>query len=624
MREIDKILNVIESSIQNNAFEKIETDRLELKDLSRGTEWVELYKTINAFLNSKGGIVVIGIKEDEKNQKFKFTDFNYHIEERLKDLPKEFTDEFGNKLDLKEYVNPNLIEIVPFLTGRVCLIFIEKLPEDKKYVFYKGNAYERRLTGDHKLTKDNIRLQNELRDELQNAVELQLVPSATIEDLDVDKLNEYILRLNTDKKVETIKADIDSAMSFLVRKRMIRDGCPTILGMLVCGKNVFDHLSGRCEVDAYFETGKELANDQKVYKDNIIPLMESAWSFAFSKIGTGVSTQKGGSTVYEYPEDVIRETINNALAHRDYSSGRFSILRVVSNRYLEIRNPGRFREEHMFHADIPLKIRKIIPIPKAKNPNLADILKVYKRWEGRGIGMSTLTNYALDNQIDVPYYRLYSDNEVGLYIPKGKVLDEKAEIWISSFQRYILKSTNGLELTDGEKTVLAYLYKSEELGNNEFYTINLTQDNNHFSVINKLLEYRLIEKVVHDNKIFQIYKINSILKRNEFSSEMRTLFGGAYDSLSALLKDVLQSIYVYNEFSLVNEVSANIVGNYLYHKKFRNDEFELKTYNNFKRNVRNYINKLEKEGFIVRKTEGKPNYKLNESFERKASLFDTP
>ena len=158
---------------------------------------------------------------------------------------------------------------------------------------------------------------------------MEFVPNATVEDLDIDKLNDYIIRLNSVVKVEAFKSDLQSALPFLNRKKFIRDGSPTLLGMLVCGKHIFDHVGGKCELDSYYETGSSLANDNKNYKDNIIPLMESGWNFTFSKIGTGISVQQGGTVIYEYPEDVIRETINNALAHRDYKSDRFSILRVL-------------------------------------------------------------------------------------------------------------------------------------------------------------------------------------------------------------------------------------------------------------------------------------------------------
>lgn len=621
MREIDKILLKIEDHIRSGTYANVETDKFELKDLSTGGDWRELYKSACAFMNTRGGILVIGIKEDIQQKQFRFTGFQHGNENNIKQLPFQFTTEEGKKIDLTEYIRPDLVELKQFLNGQICLVFVEKLPDEEKYVFYNNDAYERRITGDHRIPEEKIQKQKELKQDLKTATELDFVPNTTIDDLDVDKLNDYIIRLNNDVKVETIKADILSALSFLSRKRMIRDNNPTLLGMLVCGKYPFDHVGGKCEVDAYFETGHDLATDQKVLKDNIISLMERSINYAFSKTGTGISVQKGGSAVYEYPEEVVRETVNNALAHRDYKSDRFSIIRIVNNQLLEIRNPGKFRQEQLMYANDPNKLRRIIPIPKAQNPNLADILKSYKRWEGRGIGMSSLTNYALNNHIDVPYYRLYSENEIGLFIPKGKVLDENANAWLNSFNKYILQRTGGKELALEQKTVLTYFYKSELLNAIEKYTVNLTPDNNHFAVIKDLENWNLVKQLPQSTINSQVYSIDFNLTKTGFSEEMREIFGGAYDTLSNDLKDVIESIYHHNEYSTVSEVSASLIGNHLYFKKYGNN-IDIKEFNNFKRKIRNSINKLEKNGYIIRKTEKKPNYIINKSFERKPSVFD--
>jgi len=444
--------------------------------------------------------------------------------------------------------------------------------------------------------------------------------------LDVDKLNDFILRLNSDKKVETMKADIPSALPFLNRKKFIRNNSPTLLGMLVCGKNISDHISGKCEVDSYFEmleNVKSLADDKKLYKDNIIPLMESAWNFVISKINVGISIQKGGTAIYEYPEDVIRETINNALAHRDYTSNRFSILRIRNNEFIEIRNPGKFRQEQILYSDEHAeKIRRINPIPKARNANLADVLNVFNRWEGRGIGMATLTNFALNNCIDVPYYRLYSDNEIGLYIPKGKVLDDKTMNWLKSFDKYIKKKNNGIDLTPEQQTILAYFYKSEQLNAVEKFTVNLTPDNNHFGAINDLLSWNLLRRLPQSTPNLQLFGIDPTLKKDDFTTELRIIFGGNYDFLSLTVKSTLQAIYLHNEYSSSPEISANLISNHLYFKKKSIVNVDLKEFGNFKRKIRSEINKLERNNFIIRKVEGKPNYEINKSFQRTPSFFD--
>jgi len=482
MKAVDKILKELEECISTNTYKDFETERIELKDLSLGDNWKQLYITCCAFLNSQGGII-LGIKENAQKTNYQFHGFNPNNEEKLKDLPKKFTNDSGAEINLTEFIRPDLFEIRDFMSGRVCILYIEKLPEDKKYVMYDRVAYERKLTGDHKISQANIEKQKELRAELELARELRNVENAATDDLDVDKLNDFIQRLNQGMKIETLKADIPSAMSFLERKKFVLKSKPTLLGMLVCGKNIYDFIEGRCQVDGFVESPVQIASNKKIFKDNIIALLENSIGFVFTNIATGISAEKGGTTTFEYPERLIRETVNNALAHRDYSVNKFVNITISPNKQIEIRNPGKFRQEQILRADGEVPVRRIIPIPKAQNPRLADVLKSFDRWEGKGWGMSSLTNMALENQVDLSYYMLYSEQDIGLIIPKGKLLDEEIELWLRSFSGFILKKTNGKELTEEQQTALAYFYKSERLNYLERYTIVLTPDNNHFSVI---------------------------------------------------------------------------------------------------------------------------------------------
>ncbi|MCC7507488.1 MAG: ATP-binding protein [Saprospiraceae bacterium] len=132
MREIDRILDKIESCIRESTYYPVETDRIEVKDVTSGEDWTEVYKSACAFLNANGGILIIGIKE--KNKNYQLTGFNPDNEEKIKELAKKFTNEDQKPLDLQGYF-PS-IEIKEMLDKRVCLVFVEKLPEEMKYVYY--------------------------------------------------------------------------------------------------------------------------------------------------------------------------------------------------------------------------------------------------------------------------------------------------------------------------------------------------------------------------------------------------------------------------------------------------------------------------------------------------------
>lgn len=620
MKTVEKILKQIETSLTSDNFQSVETERIELKDLSTGDKWKELYKTACAFLNTDGGIIIVGI--NEKSNKYKLTGFNDKNEGNIKELTTIFTDEYGNKLDLKEYFPA--FEIHDLIDKRVCVIYVDKLPEDEKFAFYERIAYERKLTGDHKINENVILAQRERREEIQTARELTIVEQATLEDFDVDKLNNYLILLNRDVKIESIKADVVSALSFLTRKSFVRNNSPTLLGMLVCGNHLYDFVEGRCQVDCFVDSRNQIAQNKRVFKDNIIPLMENAFNFVINNIQIGIVYEKGGQELPEYPEQLIREVINNALAHRDYGVNRFVNVIIKPNQSIEVRNPGRFRQEQKIVNDQDIKIRRIIPIAKARNPKLADILKVFDKWEGRGLGMASLTNACLDNEINVPYYLFHSENDVSLIVPKGKVFDEESNLWLDGFSGYIYEKLNRRELSDEEKIILTYLYKSEKLNKQERYTILLTPDNNHFSVIASLEEKGLIYRHQSSPTIYPIYLINRTLSKTDFSQELYGIFGNHFDLLSNDYKEVLNSIYLHNHFSKTKTVTAYSISAYLYFKRniIVTDE---KDYQNYKRKVRTIFNRLEEREFILnlnKDNKYKPEYTINENFKPPQEILD--
>ncbi|CAN5895133.1 hypothetical protein BH11BAC7_BH11BAC7_09070 [soil metagenome] len=616
MRSIEQILFDLERCLNTGTYKQFETDRLELKDLSGGDDWRQLYISVCAFLNTKGGTIIIGVNENVKDKLYRLTGYKGNSEEKLKQLPTLFTNETGVQIKLDEYLSPRSFDVRHFMEKEICVLTIPKLPEDMKYVFYKGNAYERQLTGDKKIDEHRIKNQQILRAEFTIAQELQPVTTATIRDINIDKLNDYIVQINRDTRIETVKADIKSALPFLIKRKFIIDERPTLLGVLICGDNISDIIGAKCEVDGYVEGAIGVATNKKVLKDNIIPLMEKSISFIISNIATGISLESGGTTVYEYPERLIRETVNNALAHRDYNIDRFVTIVIRPNRNIEIRNPGHFDADQIINTDDGIRIRRIIPNPKPKNPKLADILKTFDRMEARGLGMASLTDESLENRIDLPYYFIHQNSEVGLVIPKGRVLDEEMELWLKSFEKFILNKMNQRILSEEQKTVLAYFYKTERHNKLERFTIHLTPDNNHFKVISDLEIYGLIYKhsKFGEQNQYPIFLVDRILLKDDFYDNLRQIFRNNFDILGQEHKDVLNTIYHLNEFSAMNGTNATVVGEILFLKAGKRKE-ETEVYNSYQRRIRNVINQLSKRNYIINKGGStRPNYYINNDF----------
>lgn len=611
---VDGVLAKLAVLISENRYEALETDGLEIKPVPPDSgSWRERHKSVNAFLNTRGGILLLGFREEGQGlqKRWVFTGYREEAEAKLKELAGLFTSKKGAALDLREAFPP--MELREFPGGRVAVVYVDELPADQKYVFYRGEAWKRVLTGDHKLNEAEIESQEEYRQELWHARELQPVPDATPADLDLDPLNEYIQQLNRPVKVETIKADLDSARGFLERKGFLKDGAVTTLGMLVCGRHPEDKLGFRCHVHGYVDVPQQVAQDKQDMIGNILPLMQQSLSYILRNIQIGVTVEGGGKAAPQYPEEVLRETVNNALAHRDYSINQQAIISIKPGSHVSIRNPGAFRRHLLIeHPDDGIPLRRIIPEAKARNPKLADVLRVYRKWEGKGIGMATLVNLCLENRIDLPSYRLYSE-EVNLFLNAGSLLGERMKTHLAGFDAH-LEGKLGGPPSEAQLLVLSYLMKSEWANRSHHYSILLTPDNNHFEQLLALERAGLIFKHERSTTLHPIYLADRVLMQDAYRSELEILFGGGIASLEPTARRCLDVIYRHGRFSQTKAVTAKTAAFALWYAE-KGGIQDIKEFDAFYRKVRYAFNKLESGEYIARPKEGR-GFLLNEHFKR--------
>jgi len=613
MKRLDQVLQKLSDLILQGRFAELETEGLEIKPVPvDGGEWKERHKSVNAFLNTRGGILVLGVKEvgAGTSRRYVLTGWKDHAEPNLKNFARLFSDRKGVGVDLSDCFPP--MEIRTLLGERVAIVYVDELAADRKFVFLNGVAYKRILTGDHKITDREVEAQEEFKEEAAHARELQPVPDMTEEDLDLTKLNQFIFHLNQPQPVETLKPDLAAARAFLARRCFIKDGAVTILGALVCGNHPGDRLGFRSHVHGYVDVSNQIAQDKQDFVDNVLQLMDSSLGYLLRNIQVGISAEHGGMAVPQYPEEVLRETVNNALAHRDYSVNKQVIIAIKPGVHIAIRNPGRFRQNLLIedgHAEIP--VRRVLPEAKPRNPKLADVLRVYRKWEGRGIGMATLVNLCLENRIDLPYYRIYTE-EVCLHLCAGKLVDERMDRLFESFDRHIESHLEGGVLTQEQKMVLAYLIKSEWANEQLGYTILLTPDNNHFAALRGLEQASLISRHPSSTAAYPIYIADRTLVQRNYMGELRIMFGEAFDELNATAKDALGVVYRHNHFCKAKPVSAKQTAFTLWYEH-GDTPGDIKQFDIFYRKVRNTFNKIEKGGFVS-KVAGTRGYVLRDDY----------
>ncbi|TAF63124.1 MAG: hypothetical protein EAZ55_14465 [Cytophagales bacterium] len=603
---IRDILAKLQYCLENGKYEEVETERYELKpSLPNASQSKTAYESINAFLNTNGGILILGIKDinNKTPKKYEFKGYQESNEALLKKAEKVFTTIDGRELDISEYLQ---YEIVNFLDGRLGLLYVNELPEDKKYAFLNGIAYRRVITGDEKVSQEAIDKHEEYKEELKGRRELLPIKDASIQDISLDKVNDYIYELNRKNQLHNSKPTLESAIPFLIQKMFLLKNTEevTILGMLVCGSYPSTFLGLRATVRAFLKTASKAADDKGEFSGNILDLMRQGLAFVLKNIQVGVVRDDSGKDVAEYPESLISESINNALAHRDYKINDYVKIVIRPNNHIEISNPGAFKSQLIIQEiDDEIPFRRIIPHSKPTNPNLAQVLSVFAKWEGLGNGMAGLVQATLENKIDIPYYKFNAVDSISLFINKGKLIDESIELMFEIYDGYIQQKLKGNPFTKEMKEAFTYLYKSQYFNQKGYYTILLTSDNNHEDAILQLQKAGLIHRHLKSPKYHDVFVVDKTFMESSYGERMLEIFGNNYQVLTEDLQILLQLIYQYNTFNQKKNITASKASNILWYRKHKS-EGNIREYDTYKRKIRSYFNKLTERGFIIRHGDG--------------------
>lgn len=610
---INDILVKVSTSILSKVFIDVEKTKVELKDLSTGGDWNSLKETICAYLNSDGGLVFCGIRERDKTYSIK--GFDRNNETKIVDLQnKVFKNDDGLLLDLSDRIYFDYFHI---LDTEIVVIAVYPLSDNEKFVHYNGAYYERKLTQDKKIPDFKIQRQKEYKAELEYVKEYSIVERATINDFSLDKINKYVNLLNLEIRSETLKATLQKAKPFLSKQHFLNEEQVTTLGMLVCGDDPFHFLGARSEVNCYYDTQNEISRDKKIFRNDVISLMEDSFKHVWGNIRIARTVKDGGKSEPEYPEKMVREVINNALAHRDYSIDGFVTINVEPEKWIEIKNPGSFKEKiKIVHTESEVAVRRLVPgIAESKNPKLASILKVFDKIENQGRGMASLINAALDNQIDLPYYEI-KENSISLRVPAGKLVDDMIINWLDGYYNYIVSKLKN-QLTNEHRQVLAYFYKTELLNKQRYYTILLSESNNHFKVIDELKVAGLLIEHISTTEENPVLIIDRVLAKINFQTELISLLGDNYVMYDTETKETLNILYQYTFFNksalkpaeMTSEVYRRIFGKYI----------DAKKYESLGRKIRLICTKLEMEQILIKNE--KRQYFINLAFTNTRKIF---
>ena len=375
---------------------RVELSQLVLNGENSGVEFKrddtqpqKLAGEIVALLNMEGGHILLGIEDDGT------------VSGLTRD-PKQ-AEEWVMQIaghNVHPAVNPYW-ETLEWGNGTVVgVVTLSADAPDKPYKVKSGSSWVTRIRVGT-TTRDATREEEERLYQQSGRLRygIKPVPGTGTQDLDLRRLRDYFVRVLGTKSFP--EDDSDELKQLLINLELATASSPdghtsaTVDGLLLFGTKP-ERFLPQSGIRAVCYQGTEpdyAVREDQVIKGPLTPLgagrepgfepgiVDRAWDFVRrNTVSTARLEGAQRQERWEYPEEVLREVLVNALAHRDYSiAGTDVMLSIFSDR-TEIQSPGRLPNTVTIDG-----LRS--GMRYARNQTLVNILRDYRYVDARGMGI---------------------------------------------------------------------------------------------------------------------------------------------------------------------------------------------------------------------------------------------
>ena len=388
-----------------------ETEVFEFKEARNGYDFNKLGKYFSALSNEanlKGrhnAWLIFGIKDKGR------TIVGSWFRQSRKDLDSlkgELANKTTNRITFIEIHELHLPE------GRVLMFEIPAAPKGVPIAF-DGHYYGR---DGEELSPLNLEEIERIRNQAANDWSAVIVPDATIDDLDPTAIEKA--RENYKNKFPEQAKDVDrwDDITFLNKAKVIQKGKITRAAIILLGKSESEHFITPAEAKIRWLLKDSKGNDKDYHIESCPFLL--AVDKIYNKIRNLKYRYIKDGTLFpdevdQYEPFVIREAINNCIAHQDYTkAGRINVVEMEDQ--LIFTNLGSF---------IPGSVEKVVkedaPEEHYRNRFLATAMFNLKMVDTVGGGIKKMFNYQRARFFPMPEYDLSRDRVKVTVI--GKVLD---------------------------------------------------------------------------------------------------------------------------------------------------------------------------------------------------------
>lgn len=304
---------------------------------------------------------------------------------------------------------------------------------------------------------------------------IRIVDEATLDDLSDEAIK--LARTQYAEKNQRLKGEIAnwSDSEFLNKARLTINGKITNTAILLLGKPESEHYISPAQAKITWIL-KDRDGVEKDYAHFTCPMIISAQQ-VFNKIRniTYRYMQEGSlfpDEVLQYDPYLIRESLNNCIAHQDYTMGGKIVVVESEESFLTFKNAGDF---------IPGSIEKVIesdaPETVYRNPFLVSAMVNLNMIDSVGSGIRRIFNIQKSRFFPLPEYDL-SGHSVKLTI-MGKITDMDYAKKLAASSNLSLRDVMNLEMNRNGSHVL------NSLSGKQSSTTDLTFDQTFDQTIKK-------------------------------------------------------------------------------------------------------------------------------------------
>jgi ATP-dependent DNA helicase RecG len=372
-------------------FENGENDRVEFK--RSFSEEKEIIETIGAFLNHKGGTIIVGY--DEKKSR---------VIEPI--IGEETIQKFINKV--KSVTNPQVIvDVYEVEYKGKKLLAVDVIEYPIKPVAIQGRYYRRRMNSNHILTPTEISSLHLFS--LNSSWDYQVAHDSSMKDIDMDTVEWFIEKLGEHKG----KKITDSPIDVLKKFELTRDNKPTFAALLLFPRNpsfILDVQIGLFEDEITIKKDKNIKKSVLFEVDEIMDFITAYITKEFIITGRPQRQER-----WQYPLEAIREIAMNAVIHRDYQEGTHTQIKVFRDK-ISFWNSGKLP------PDLTIEdIKSGIIQSRPRNRLLAQVFKELGIIEKYGAGVKRVIEdfkaYGLTEpsfeEMSGGFYVVVSDQKAG-------------------------------------------------------------------------------------------------------------------------------------------------------------------------------------------------------------------